>query len=95
MVTAEALEPPEVVVKKNVPDELDDSATVAAAFVLVTGLLKASWAWTWKGPTLAEEVTVWLPLTDEVNTSLVGVPGFTVKEFEATVPSPLEEAVSE
>ncbi len=93
--TAEALDPFETVVKKVVPVELDDSETVAAAFELVTGLPKLSWAWTWKGPTLAEDVTVWLPLTVDVKTSLVGVPAFTVKVFELTVPSPLEAAVSE
>ena len=43
MVTAEALVPPKVVVKKVVPVELEESVTVAAAFALVTGLLKASW----------------------------------------------------
>jgi hypothetical protein len=96
MVTAEALDPPDVVVKKYVPDELDDSVTVAAAFVFVTTLPKLSWAWTWKGPTLAEEVTAWLPLTVEVNTSFVGVDATTLNEFvvaEVTVACVESDAV--
>ena len=52
--------------------------------VLVTALPNWSWTWTAKGPTLAVELTAWLPETVEVNTSLLGAPAVTLKEFVGT-----------
>ncbi len=89
MVTADALDPFEVVVKNVVPVELDDNETVAAAFELATGLPKLSWACTWKGPTFAEDVTVWLPVTGEVKTSLVGVDATTLNCLELADVTPV------
>ena len=74
MVTLTPVPPPEVGVKKVVPDELLESSSVAGVAPLVTTLPNWSCAWTAKGPTLAVALTGWLPVTVEVKTSLVGAP---------------------
>ena len=78
MVTANAEEPPEVVVKNGVwplvPTEVVERETVTAVPVLETALPYWSWTWTTNGPTVAVLLTVWLPDTVLVKVSLLAAP---------------------
>ena len=85
MVTAAPDDPPDVGVKKVVPDELLESRSVTGAPVLATALPNWSRTWTANGPTPAVVPTVWLPETVDVNTSWLGGAGVTVSAAVAEV----------
>ena len=87
------VDPPDDVVKNVVPVEVVAKVTVADEPVLMTGLPKASSAWTTKADIPATGAAA-CELGADVKTSWVTAPGFTVNVLEVAEVSPLEVAWS-